>query len=401
MGPLSDLRVLDLSRVLAGPYAGRMLADLGAEVVKVEPPEGDVSRSWGKVTAGLSGYFTQQNVGKLDICVDLRKEGGPALIRRLAARADILIENFRPGVMAQYGLAYPDLAADNPRLLMLSISGYGQRGPEADRPAYASVVHAESGLVHRQATIDRAPAVDPHISLADTNAGLHGLVGILAALHERDRTGRGQHLDVCMLDAMLATDDQIHLALDELPMRHNMVNEIWQTGFGLITIAGDFRWVFRQLNERCDVQDPTPEGSSLPEKIRLRHDAVKAFIAALPDRASAAATLEHAGLAWGEVRSSAAAIDSPTARARGSVVSIDDRAGGSRRVIQSPYRFSASASGTGERARAPYRGEHNVEVLSRWLGMREADVAELETTGVLLKESGAGAESPSPATSLT
>ncbi|HKP62766.1 MAG TPA: CaiB/BaiF CoA-transferase family protein [Polyangiales bacterium] len=382
--PLADLRVLDLSRVLAGPYAGRMLADLGAEVVKVEPPEGDVSRVWGKVTAGLSGYFTQQNVGKLDMCVDLRKEGGPQLIRRLASRADILIENFRPGVLAQYGLAYPDLAADNPRLLMLSISGYGQRGPEADRPAYASVVHAESGLVHRQAAIDKAAPVDPHISLADTNAGLHGLVGILAALHERDRTGRGQHLDVCMLDAMLSTDDQIHLALDELPMRHNMVNEVWQTGFGQVVIAGDFRWVFRQLNERCDVRDPTPAGAPLAEKIRLRHDAVKEYLLAMADRATLAEALERAELAWGEVRSSAAALDSPTARARGSVVAIDDRAGGSRKVIQSPYRFSASASGA--TGRAPHRGEHNADVLSRWLGMSAGEIASFESAGVLLKE---------------
>ena len=383
-GPLADLRVLDLSRVLAGPFAGRLLADLGAEVVKVEPPEGDVTRVWGKVTAKLSGYFTQQNVGKLDICVDLRQDGGPALVRQLASRADILIENFRPGVLAQYGLAYANLSSDNPRLLMLSISGYGQRGPESGRPAYAAVVHAESGLVHRQAAIDHAPPVDPHISLADTNAGLHGLVGILAVLHERERSGRGQHLDVCMLDAMLATDDQIHLALDDLPMRHNMVNEVWEVAFGQIVIAGDFRWVFRQLNERCDVADPTPPGAPLEEKIRLRHEAVRAFLRSLPDRASLAAALEHAELAWGEVRSSQAALASPTAVARGSVVNVDDRAGSTRRVIQSPYRFSSSDSGVS--GVAPHRGEHNRDVLTRWLGMRDAEIAELERRGVLLRD---------------
>lgn len=383
-GPLADLRVLDLSRVLAGPYAGRLLADLGAEVVKVEPPEGDVTRVWGKITAQLSGYFTQQNVGKRDVCIDLRQDGGPALVRQLAARADILIENFRPGVLAQYGLAYADLSADNPRLLMLSISGYGQRGPESARPAYASVVHAESGLVHRQAAIDNAPAVDPHISLADTNAGLHGLVGILAALHDRERSGRGQHLDVCMLDAMLSTDDQLHLALDGLPMRHNMVNEVWEVAFGQIVIAGDFRWVFRQLNERCDVRDPTPPGAVLEDKIRLRHEAVREFLLALPDRASLAAALDHAELAWGEVRSSQAALDSPTVHARASVVQVDDRAGGTRRVIQSPYRFSVSDSGVS--GVAPHRGEHNHDVLTRWLGMRASDIAQLERRGVLLRE---------------
>src|ERR1700761_3162718 len=123
--PLSGVRVLDLSRVLAGPYAGRMLSDLGAEVVKIEPPEGDMTRLWGKQLGGVSGYYQQGNAGKYGVCVDLRREGAPELVRKLSARADILIENFRPGVMAQYGLAYPALAERNPRLIMLSISGYG------------------------------------------------------------------------------------------------------------------------------------------------------------------------------------------------------------------------------------------------------------------------------------
>src|SRR5262245_36342722 len=144
MRPLDGLRVLDMSRVLAGPYVGRMLADLGADVVKVEPPEGDVTRKWGRVTGGLSGYYTQQNVGKRDVCIDLRAPGGPELVRELASAADVVVENFRPGVMAQYGLDYATLSARNPRLVMLSISGYGQIGPEARRPSYAAVVHAES-----------------------------------------------------------------------------------------------------------------------------------------------------------------------------------------------------------------------------------------------------------------
>jgi CoA:oxalate CoA-transferase len=188
--PLTGVRVLDLSRVLAGPYVGRMLADLGADVVKVEPPEGDVTRKWGKVIGGLSGYYVQQNVGKRGVLVDLRKPGGPDLIRALAARADVLIENFRPGVMAQYGLSYAELSQQSPRLIMLSISGFGQTGPEAQRPAYAAVLHAESGIVDRQATIDGTPPVDPHVSIADMNAALHGLSGVLAALYMREHAGR-------------------------------------------------------------------------------------------------------------------------------------------------------------------------------------------------------------------
>lgn len=383
-GPLNGLRVLDLSRVLAGPYCGRMLADLGAEVVKVEPPEGDVTRNWGRVIGGLAGYYVQQNVGKKGVCVDLRRPGGPALVKQLASRADVLVENFRPGVLAQYGLSYAELAPINPRLVMLSISGYGQEGPDSQRAAYASVVHAESGLVHRQAAIDQAPPVDIHISIADTNAGLHGLVGLLAALHARERTGRGQHVDVSMLDSMLATDDQIHIALDDLPMRHNQVNEVWEVGFGQIVIAGDFRWIFRQLSECCGLVDPTPSGAPLEDKIRLRRGAVAAFLRALPDRSSAVDALERAGLAFGEVRSSQAALASDSARARGTVVAIDDRAGGTRPVIQSPYRFSSSRSGAA--AGAPHRGEHNHEVLRHWLDLNSDEIAALESSGVLLRE---------------
>lgn len=385
-GPLSGLRVLDLSRVLAGPYVGRMLADFGAEVVKVEPPEGDMTRHWGKQVAGLSGYYTQWNVGKQGICVDLRKPGGPELVRRLAARADIVIENFRPGVLEQYHLAYEDLSRDNATLLMLSISGYGQRGPESSRAAYASVVHAESGIVQRQAAMDRVAPVDPHISLADTYAGLHGLVGLLAALHERGRTGRGQHIDIAMLDAMLASDDQLHLTLDELPMREAQANEVWPVCFGEVVIAGDFRWIYRQLSELCGLVDPTPAGAPLAQKIELRRHAVREFLRALPDRESVFATLTRAELAFGEVRSSAAALQSPTALARGTVARVDDRAGGTRPVVQSPYRFSVSQSGV--RGPAPHRGEHNRDVLTRWLELPAAEIEQLTADGVLLSEPG-------------
>ena len=152
--PLASLRVLDLSRVLAGPFAGRMLADLGADVVKVEPPEGDITRGWGAIRHGIGGYYTQQNAGKRTLCVDLDAPGGAALLLRLAQRADVLIENFRPGVLAKHGLGWERLHPLNPRLVMLSISGFGASSPEAERPAYASVLHAESGILARQAQFD-------------------------------------------------------------------------------------------------------------------------------------------------------------------------------------------------------------------------------------------------------
>ena len=140
--PLSGLKVLDLSRVLAGPFAGRLLADLGADVVKVEPPEGDVTRFWGRVKGGVPGFYHQQNAGKRNISIDLRAPGARELVLDLVRSADVLIENYRPDVMGRLGLGYEVLSQANPRLIMLSISGFGAGGPESPRPAYAPIVHA-------------------------------------------------------------------------------------------------------------------------------------------------------------------------------------------------------------------------------------------------------------------
>ena len=385
--PLQGLRVLDLSRVLAGPYVGRMLADLGAEVVKIEPPEGDITRKWGRVTAGLSGYYTQQNAGKRDVCVDLRVAGGPELVRKLASVADVVVENFRPGVMAQYGLDYAALSALNPRLVMLSISGYGQKGPETRRPAYAAVVHAESGVVARQAALTAAPLADLRISVADMNAALHGLVGLLAALLLRTREGKGQHVDISMIEAMAATDDYVHLALDNIPDGANggvVSNEVWDVVGGPIVIAGDFRWVWQRLQEAHQLTDPTPPGAPIPVKAKLRREAVAAFFASFTERSAAIAALDRADLPYGEIKTTAAALASPTLAERGAIEHVDDRGGGTRRVIRSPYHFSDAQSGVA--GPAPRRGEHNAEVLAEWLGMSAADAAKLASEGVLLTE---------------
>lgn len=387
--PLAGLRVLDMSRVLAGPYVGRMLADLGAEVVKVEPPEGDVTRNWGRKRHGLSGYFTQQNVGKRNVCIDLRAPGGAALVARLAASADVLVENFRPGVLDQFGLGWGALSRANPRLVMLSISGFGQEGPESRRPAYATVVHAESGIAQRQAELDGTPAVDPRVSIADMDAALHGLVGVLSALVMRARTGRGQHVDIGMLDSVLATDDYVHLALDGMSAREGIiVNETWDVVGGPILIAGGFRWTWKRLHEVHGLRDAMPEGAALDEKILARREAITRFFAAFDDRKKLLTALDAAGLAWGDVRSTEAALESPTAVARQVIAEVDDRGGGTRRVIQSPYRFSDAASGA--RAGASHRGEHNREVLAAWLDLPTTEIEALVAAKVLLGETRPG-----------
>jgi crotonobetainyl-CoA:carnitine CoA-transferase CaiB-like acyl-CoA transferase len=381
--PLENIRVLDFSRVLAGPFAGRMLSDMGAEVVKLEPPEGDITRGWGRMRAGLSGYYTQQNAGKRCVCVNLEASGSTQLLRRLSACADVVIENFRPGVMARHGLAYKDLSAENERLVMLSISGFGQQGSESHRPAYASVLHAESGLVARQSEQDAYPASDPVLSIADMNAGLHGLVGILSALYMREHTGRGQHIDIAMLDTMLVTDDYANFSLDEIPLIRGG-GQVWDAPGGPIMITGDFRFIWKLLTRHQWVVDPTPEGASLEEKIRCRRQATAAFMTSFPDRSALIRELDSMNLAWGDVRSNAAAFASPTARERGTVAQVDDREGGTRPVVESPYRFSDARSGV--RRGPSYRGEHNREVLEAWLSASTEEIDELERGGVLAAE---------------
>ena len=381
--PLAGIRVLDMSRVLAGPFAGRMLSDLGADVVKVEPPEGDVTRNWGARINGQAGYFNQQNVGKRGICVDLGVAGGADLIKQLAMRADVLIENFRPDVMGRLGLGYDVLKALNPRLVMLSISGFGHNGPESRRAAYAPIIHAESGLVARQKNVSGSRPADIAVSIADTNAALHGLVGLLSALLMRHRTGAGQHIDIAMIDAMLATDDHLHYTVDDALHLKPMPSEVWDTAAGSLLIASDFRHVWKQLTRHGFVVDPTPADASLDKKIELRRAAARAFFTDLPDRAAVIAALDTMNLAWGDVREGAATLKLPTVQHRRTITRVDDGGGGTRPVVQSPYRFSDATSGA--RGGSPRQGEHNEAVLADWLGLQMPAIDALHAAGILVK----------------
>ena len=369
--PLENLRVLDLSRVLAGPFAGRMFADLGADVVKLEPPDGDTTRLWGADIGGNPGYYHQQNVGKRNVCIDLGKPRAAELVKALAAVCDVVIENFRPGVANRLGVGYVALSEANPQLVMLSISGFGQEGPEAQRAAFAPVIHAEAGLIDRQARNTRSgQLVDIAFSASDTQAALHGMVAVLSALWMRERTGRGQHIDMAMFDATLATDDFLHYALEDSWETRVLASEVWEAPGGPILISADFRHIWQQFSRAFAIADPSPAGAGVAEKSDYRHQAIQRHILSLPDRAALTALLDRLNIAWGDVRRSEDIRDQPTARHRGAIVEVDDRAAGTRPVVQSPYRFSAAESGL--RRPAPWKGEHNDEVLAEWLGFDTA-----------------------------
>lgn len=395
MQPLDGIRVVDMSRVLSGPFAGRILCDLGADVVKVEPPEGDISRLWGVSRAGLAGFYTQQNVGKRNVCIDLRAEGGPETVKRLAAQAHVLIENFRPGVMARHGLSFADLAEANPALVMLSISGFGQDGPESQRAAYAAVLHGEAGWMDRTAFANQQPIMEPHLAVADTNASMHGAIGVLAALRVAEATGHGQHVDIAMLEAFLATDEASQAGLDGI--RHRAQGGlVWEATDGPVLTAGDFRHIWRRLSDTHGIADPSPPDADIPTKRACRTDAINAFLSSFETRAQMLAALDAANLAWGDIRTTAEAHQSPTALHRGSSVEIDARDGGTRRVTQTPYRFTgasaatSAASGVTPDGLAPFRGEHNEDVLAEWLGAGRSEIEALRQAGVLVEDAYAG-----------
>ncbi len=371
--PLDGVKVLDLSRVFAGPIAGRTLSDLGADVVKVEPPDGDVTRLWGRKTAGLSTYYTQQNCGKRNVCIDLQADDGPELVLQLVEQADVLIENFRPGVMAKFGLDWDAVHARNPELIMLSISGFGQDGPESQRAAYASIIHAESGILPHGVG-DEMP-LDLDLSAADALSGMHGVIGVLSALRMRDAGHGGQHIDMAMIDAMTFSADIVVNVLDGARRTESINGEVWQTVDGPKMLTGGLRWIWHQLSKTAGLVDPSPADADITEKIESRRTIITDHLCGLPGRAEVITTFEAANLAWADVRDCGEVLESPTVLHRGTVVEVDDRAGGTRKVVRNPYRMSATdCSDIGV---AAFRGEHNAEVLDEWLGIAPGDIGAL------------------------
>jgi len=390
--PIGGIRVLDFSRVLAGPHCGRMLVDLGADVVKVEPPDGDMTRFADPKLHSMSLYFAQQNCGKRNVSIDLARPEGVAVAQALAARADVVLENFRPGVMTRLRLDYPTLAAANPRLVYASISGYGQTGSWAKRGAYAMMVHAEMGYIDGEARYhDTDPAQEPY-SHGDVYTALECLAGILAALYQRERTGAGQHVDVSMAETLLCVNEYGAVNLtgftEPLPLPTS-ASPLFRTRSGrVVTVAFDpaKKGTFAQWTKAMNAPALADDRRFADEPARRTHLAellavLQAWVLEFDDEQSLETALARGGLVMGTVRSVHEAGDTAWARERGAVVEVDDRGGGTLRLPNSPWRFSEASSGV--RGAPAYRGEHNRAVLAEWLGSKDADVDALEAAGVL------------------
>jgi crotonobetainyl-CoA:carnitine CoA-transferase CaiB-like acyl-CoA transferase len=394
-GPLDGIRVLDFSRVLSGPHCGRMLADLGADVIKIEPPEGDLTRYTHPRVNSMASYYAQQNCGKRNISLDLKHPRAPDLILGLVGSSDVVIENFRPGVMARMGLGFDALAAVRPSLVYLSISGYGQDGPWAQRRAYAPVVGAESGITWMQGQARRGEYANDVMSHGDTYTSLEGLAGVLAALYQRTFTGVGQHIDVSMAETMLSVNEHLHWEV--LGREADGFVASFEPQDYPVVVAGDGqrvvlsghpaeRGTFELYVAGLDRPELLDDPRFADVATRLRHlDELQAELAVgaarFADAGALEASLARHGLAMGHLRTVQEVADSDWAKARGAVVEVSDRAGGAIRIPNSPWHFGAADSGV--RGQPAYRGEHNREVLSELCALSATEIDELEAAGVL------------------
>ena len=360
--PLTGLRVVELARILAGPWAGQVLADLGADVIKVEAPEGDDTRRWGPPFVDNAdgsrdaAYFHACNRGKRTIEADFSTSAGQAIVRDLVADADVLIENFKVGGLAKYGLDYANLAAINPRLIYCSITGFGQDGPYADRAGYDFVIQGMSGIMDLTGEPDRGPQ-KIGVAYADIMTGLYSVIGIQAALTARDRTGRGQHVDMALLDVMvgtLANQAMNYLASGRAPTRLGNAHpniapyEAFMTRNGEITLAVGNDGQFARLCSVLGLQADTRFASNAS---RLAHRAELAVIIAASTtqwrRAELLSALAVQGVPAGPINSVAEALSDPQVTHRGIVVELP-RAGTTKvSSLRTPIAFSEATLAVG------------------------------------------------------
>ncbi|HLH64764.1 MAG TPA: CoA transferase [Solirubrobacteraceae bacterium] len=370
--PLVGVRVLDLGRVLSGPFCAALLADLGAEVIKVEPPEGDDSRLFGPFVDGECAYFRLVNRGKLGLTLDLRAERDRELLRELARRCDVLIENFRPGTLDRLGL--DGLERLNPRLIVLSISGFGQTGPLADRPAYDLIAQAFSGLMSVTGWSPQRPT-RCGISLGDVVPALYGALAVVAALRQRDITGCGQRIDLAMVDCLVAIMESVamralHSDEEILPCGNDHAQtaplSTYAAADGEVAIGVSNDRLFGRLATALGRRDWLEDPRFMPYAVRCTHarelrEELERALCGLSVR-EAVAALERAGVPVSPVQGVREALAHPQLRARGMVVREAD----GFETIASPIRLTGCVTPNP----APRQGEHQ-HLIERWLAEGE------------------------------
>jgi crotonobetainyl-CoA:carnitine CoA-transferase CaiB-like acyl-CoA transferase len=395
-GPLTGIRVLDFSRVLSGPHCTKMLSDLGADVIKVEPPDGDLTRYASPRINGLSAYFVQQNAGKRNISIDLSSPKGVEIAVALAATSDVLVENYRAGVMKRLGLGVEEMTGRFPRLIYASISGYGATGPWVERRAYASVVGAEAGITKLQGDARGGDYANDPLSHADSYTALELTTAILAALYQREHTGQGQSIDVSMAETMLFVNDHLNGELWDGPEDPAAIRNFGPGDYIVFELAdgdhvivsghpaekGTFGLFLRAFDVEAIADDPrfADVASRLANAAELRQVLLDAA-RRIPDWPAFEEGTHALGLAVGRIRSGRDLADTEWASERGAIAEVSDRGGGTIRIPNPPWHFGAAEVGL--RGGAKYRGEDNRHVLTELLGYDDAAIDALEADGVL------------------
>src|SRR3954466_15935068 len=394
MSALSDITVIDLSHALAGPFASTMLGDYGAEIIKIEPLEGEIARAWGPPFYGdEAAYFVNLNRNKKSVALDLKHPEGKALFLRLVEGADVVLENLRVGTVAKLGIDYAAARERQPRLIYCSISGFGQDGPYRDRAALDLVVQAESGMI----SITGEPGgsgVRAGVSIADITAGMYAAFGILAALHARQNTGRGQFIDVSMLEGQLAIMSGMFGAF----VADGAVPGPLGTAYGALLPYQTFRTrtrdiaigvgsdkLWRTFCPLLGLAPPAADPRFIDNPARNANRA--ALIAQLQEAFLAKSDEEWepillaAGVPIGAVNTLDAVMTHPQVAARGAIVESTHPVAGTVKMTAPPVRLSETPGSV--RSPAPLLGEHTEQVLRERLGMQDNEIARLRSTGVI------------------
>ncbi len=396
-GPLKGLRVLDLTRVLAGPTCTQMLGDLGAEIIKIERPQtGDDTRGFAPpVMPGTteSAYFIGVNRNKRSVTLDIATPEGQAIARRLLADCDILVENFKVGALAKYGLGYTQLHADFPGLIYCSITGFGQTGPYAPRPGYDALIQAMGGVMSLTGEPDGMPQ-KVGVPVADVFSGLYGCIGILAALRHRERTGQGQQVDIGMLDthvAWLANQAMNYLATDENPARlgnqhPNIVPyQVFPTADGHIVLSIGNEPTFQRFCENFDATHllADPRFATNAARVENRAAATEAITEVMRRHPTGwwVERLEALKIGCGPINTLKQVFADPQVQARGVVVEMAHGSGAMVKTVANPVRLSETPAEY--RLPPPLLGEHNEEILQDLLGMEPEELAALREKGII------------------